>query len=189
MKNIAIFASGTGSNAKKIMEYFEDRSDAAVQLVASNNKSAGVLTTAEAMGVDTFIIDKSEQKTPNQLLRELSERKIDLIALAGYLKMIPEALIKAYPDQILNIHPSLLPKYGGKGMYGMNVHQAVFDAGEDKSGMTIHLVNEDYDKGEILFQESTTIVELDSPNAIAKAVLTLEHKNYPKVIDQYLKHQ
>jgi phosphoribosylglycinamide formyltransferase-1 len=184
VKNIAILASGAGSNAQKILEYFSDRTDIAVRLIVSNKKEAGVLNIAKLASIDTFVVNRDSFYSTTDLLVELDKRKIDFIVLAGFLWLIPPYLIQHYPDRIINIHPALLPKYGGKGMYGHFVHEAVHLAKDTHSGITIHFVNEKYDEGSIVFQERCEILPSDQPEDIAKKVQVLEHSHYPTVIDQ-----
>ena len=183
-KNIAILASGAGSNAQKILEYFSDRMDIAVRLIVSNKKEAGVLNIAKLASIDTFVVNRDSFFSTTDLLVELDKRNIDFIVLAGFLWLIPPYLIQHYPDRIINIHPALLPKYGGKGMYGHFVHEAVHLAKDTHSGITIHFVNEKYDEGSIVFQERCEILPSDQPEDIAKKVQVLEHSHYPTVIDQ-----
>lgn len=185
MKQLAIFASGAGSNAKKIIEHFTNHPSIRVSLVVSNNPDAGVLDIAKAAAIPSRVVAKGEIGSA-AFERALRETGITSIILAGWLKLVPESLIKAYPENILNIHPALLPAYGGKGMYGMNVHRAVAAAGEPTSGMTIHLINEHYDKGRIIFQKSCALDAGDSAEAVAAKVLQLEHKYYPAVIESFL---
>lgn len=184
VKNIAILASGAGSNAQKILDYFSDRMDIAVRLIVSNKQEAGVLNIAKVASIDTFIVTRDSFYSTTDLLVELDKRNIDFIVLAGFLWLIPPYLIQHYPDRIINIHPALLPKYGGKGMYGHFVHEAVHLAKETHSGITIHYVNEKYDEGSIVFQERCEILPSDQPEDIAKKVQVLEHSHYPTVIDQ-----
>jgi phosphoribosylglycinamide formyltransferase-1 len=184
LKNIAILASGAGSNAQKILEYFSDRMDIAVRLIISNKKEAGVLNIAKLSSIDTFVVTRDTFYSTTDLLIELDKRNIDFIVLAGFLWLIPPYLIQHYPDRIINIHPALLPKYGGKGMYGHFVHEAVHLAKDTHSGITIHFVNEKYDEGSIVFQERCEILPSDQPEDIAKKVQVLEHSYYPTVIDQ-----
>lgn len=184
VKNIAILASGAGSNAQKILEYFSDRMDIAVPLIISNKKEAGVLNIAKLASIDTFVVTRDTFYSTTDLLVELDKRNIDFIVLAGFLWLIPPYLIQHYPDRIINIHPALLPKYGGKGMYGHFVHEAVHLAKDTHSGITIHFVNEKYDEGSIVFQERCEILPSDQPEDIAKKVQVLEHSYYPTVIDQ-----
>jgi phosphoribosylglycinamide formyltransferase 1 len=184
VKNIAILASGAGSNAQKILEHFSDRMDIAVRLIVSNKQDAGVLNIAKVASIDTFIVTRDSFYATTDLLVELDKRNIDFIVLAGFLWLIPPYLIQHYPDRIINIHPALLPKFGGKGMYGHFVHEAVHLAKETHSGITIHYVNEKYDEGSIVFQERCEILPSDQPEDIAKKVQVLEHSHYPTVIDQ-----
>jgi phosphoribosylglycinamide formyltransferase-1 len=184
VKNIAILASGAGSNAQKIVEHFSDRMDIAVRLIVSNKKEAGVLNIAKLASIDTFVVTRDSFYSSTDLLVELDKRNIDFIVLAGFLWLIPPYLIQHYPDRIINIHPALLPKYGGKGMYGHFVHEAVHLAKDTHSGITIHFVNEKYDEGSIVFQERCEILPSDQPEDIAKKVQVLEHSYYPTVIDQ-----
>jgi phosphoribosylglycinamide formyltransferase-1 len=184
VKNIAILASGAGSNAKKILEHFSDRMDIAVRLIVSNKQEAGVLNIAKGASIDTFLVTRDSFYSSTDLLVELDKRNIDFIVLAGFLWLIPPYLIKHYPDRIINIHPALLPKYGGKGMYGHFVHEAVHLAKDTQSGITIHYVNEKYDEGSIVFQERCEIFPSDHPEDIARKVQVLEHSYYPTVIDQ-----
>ena len=184
LKNIAILASGAGSNAQKILEHFSDRMDIAVRLIVSNKQEAGVLNIAKVASIDTFVVTRDLFYSSTDLLIELNKRNIDFIVLAGFLWLIPPYLIQHYPDRIINIHPALLPKYGGKGMYGHFVHEAVHLAKDNHSGITIHYVNEKYDEGSIVFQERCEILPSDQPEDIAKKVQVLEHLYYPTVIDQ-----
>ena len=184
LKNIAILASGAGSNAQKILEHFSDRMDIAVRLIVSNKQEAGVLNIAKVASIDTFVVTRDSFYSSTDLLIELNKRNIDFIVLAGFLWLIPTYLIQHYPDRIINIHPALLPKYGGKGMYGHFVHEAVHLAKDNHSGITIHYVNEKYDEGSIVFQERCEILPSDQPEDIAKKVQVLEHLYYPTVIDQ-----
>ncbi|MCL6260857.1 phosphoribosylglycinamide formyltransferase [Aquiflexum sp. TKW24L] len=185
MKKIAILASGSGTNAEKIMEYFQNSSKGQVVLVASNKKDAFVLERAKKFQVPTIIFSKSELEA-GILTDQLQDLGIDLVVLAGFLLKIPDNLIQAYPNQIVNIHPALLPNYGGKSMYGAHVHQAVKDAGDAETGITIHLVNEHYDEGKIIFQAAVSVSPTDSPDDIAHKVHQLEHKYFPNVIESLL---
>jgi len=186
MEQIAIFASGTGSNAKAIIQYFNGHDSIKVNCLLSNKPSAKALEMAASFGIDSKVISQAELEQPNLLIDYLKDRAISLIVLAGYLKKIPARMVEAFPNAIINIHPALLPDFGGKGMYGMHVHQAVVDAGVGKSGMTIHYVNEVYDDGGIIFQASVDLEETDQAADVARKVLTLEHKHYPEVIEQLL---
>ncbi len=187
MKRIAIFASGTGSNARKIIEYFQGHEEIEVALVISNKAHAAVLSMAAAHSLSTLVIDRSSFYETDRLLEELRSFHIDLLVLAGFLWLIPSYLIDAYPAGIINIHPALLPKYGGKGMYGMNVHRAVKEAGESESGMTIHYVDPRYDEGKIIFQAKCSLSSEDTAEEIASKVLQLEHQHYAQVIEQLLR--
>ncbi len=183
---LAIFASGGGSNARAIFEYFENHSSIKVVLVISNKSQVGVHQVASSYGVESVFLPKSQLSEQDVLLPLLHSRHIDFIVLAGYLLLIPDWLIAAFPDKIFNIHPSLLPKYGGKGMYGHHVHEAVKSNHEKESGMTIHLVNEKFDKGEILFQAKTKVQPEMTADDIAAAVLLLEHENYAITIEKFI---
>lgn len=185
MKRLAILASGSGSNAEKIMEHFQNSEIAEIALVASNKAEAFVLERAKKFGVPTFTFSRKEMDA-GVLLEKLQEENIDWVILAGFLLKIPVELTRAFPDRIVNIHPALLPKYGGKGMYGSFVHEAVKAAGDTESGITIHLVNENYDEGRIVFQTSTPVTETDTPDSIAEKVHALEHKHFPEVIEGLL---
>ncbi|WP_075350410.1 phosphoribosylglycinamide formyltransferase [Algoriphagus marinus] len=185
MKSLAILASGSGSNAEKIMEYFKNSEKAKIALVASNKADAFVLERAKKFEVPTFTFSKKELEE-GFLLKKLQAEKIDWVILAGFLLKIPAELIRAFPDQMVNIHPALLPKYGGKGMYGAHVHEAVKAAGDTETGVTIHLVNEHYDEGKIIFQAATSVEESDSPEDIASKVHALEHRYFPEVIESLL---
>ncbi len=186
MHRIAIFASGTGSNARKIIEYFKNKPDITVNLVLSNKANAPVLDMAQGHGIDTLTLTRKAFYETEQLLAQLHQYEIDFIVLAGFLWLVPPYLVQAYPRRIVNIHPALLPKYGGKGMYGHRVHEAVKKAGERESGMTIHYVNENYDEGSIIFQSSCRLQPEDDPDAIAARVLRLEHEHFAPVIEQLI---
>ena len=181
---IAILASGSGSNAEKIIQYFKSHAQISVELVATNNPKAGVIPRAKNLGHEIHIFDPILEE--EKMLDLLRSKKIAFIILAGYLKKIPQSWIETYPDKIINIHPALLPQYGGKGMYGCHIHTKVYQNKEKYSGITIHLVNEKYDEGQHLFQLATRVDQCDSAEAIAQKVLTLEHYYYPRVIEFYL---
>lgn len=187
MINIAIFASGTGSNARKIVEYFVDHPEINVVLIVSNKKTAKVLDLSLEYQLSTLVIDRSYFYESKDLLNVLKAESVEFIALAGFLWLIPPYLIDAFPSHIVNIHPALLPKYGGKGMYGMNVHRAVKQNKEVESGPTIHLVNAEYDKGEVLFQTKCPLQEEDSPETIASKVLALEHEHFAPTLEDFIK--
>lgn len=186
-KNIVIFASGNGSNAENIIKYFQDDKDISVNLIISNRKKAYVHKRAKDLNVHSITIDRDFFYYTELLLKDLKRIETDLIVLAGFLWLVPDYLTKAYPNKIVNVHPALLPKYGGKGMYGKHVHKAVKEAGEKETGITIHYVNEKYDDGEIIFQASTAIEEEDSPAEIAAKVHDLEMQHFPRVIREILK--
>ncbi len=183
-KNIAIFASGGGSNAQKMIDYFANSTTVNVALIVSNKADAGVLGIAERHEIPALVIQRSGFYRSEQLLDDLRSANIDFIVLAGFLWLIPPYLIQAFPQKMVNIHPALLPKYGGKGMYGMHVHEAVKAAGETETGITIHYVNEHYDEGDIVFAAQTAIGPEDSPADIAKKVQQLEHAHFPRVVEQ-----
>lgn len=186
MKHIAVFASGAGSNARRIMEYFQHSDAVKVQLVISNKPHAPVLGIAHDFGVDTLVINRSSFYDTEDLLKRLQADQIDFIVLAGFLWLIPPYLIQAFPQRIVNIHPALLPRYGGKGMYGMHVHEAVKAAGETETGITIHYVNEHYDEGQAIFQAACPVLPDDTPQDIARRVQELEHLHFPAVLAQLL---
>lgn len=187
MKNIAIFASGNGTNCENIIRHFEKSEYARVSLVVCNNASAKVTERAERLGVPLCIVTRQDLGDSTKLLPKLEEMDISLIVLAGFMLFIPGYLIDAFPHKIINIHPSLLPKFGGKGMFGIHVHEAVKAAGETVSGITIHYVSKEYDKGEIICQEETRLSPSDSPADIATKVHRLEYEHYPAVIEKLLK--
>lgn len=187
MKRIAIFASGTGSNATKIIEYFQTNPEVSVDLIVSNKKSAKVLETATSFDIETLVINRSSFYESEEIVSFFKEKEIDLIVLAGFLWLVPAYLVQAFPNRIINIHPALLPKYGGKGMYGINVHRAVKEAGEKETGLTIHFVNEKYDEGGYIFKAVCQVNEDDTPEMIAAKVLKMEHTYFPKVVEQVLK--
>jgi len=186
LKHIAIFASGGGSNAVKIIEYFKQNPNVSVKVIVCNNAKAGVLAKAEQYDIDTLMIDRTSFYEGESIIDELDKRNIDLVVLAGFLWLVPEYLVKKYDQRIINIHPALLPKFGGKGMYGRHIHKAVKSAGESHSGMTIHYVDGAYDEGNIILQRRVAIESTDTPDDIADKVLKLEHRYYPIVIEDLL---
>ena len=186
MKKIAIFASGNGTNADNICRYFAKHPVIKVFLIVSNRKAAGVFEVAARHGIPSLYINKEGWLDPRLLMKELDQRNIDFIVLAGFLKLIPPALIHAYNNKIINIHPALLPKYGGKGMFGMHVHEAVFQAKEKETGISIHYVNEHYDEGDIIYQAKKVLHADDTPHQIAEHIHALEMKYFPKVIEDVL---
>jgi phosphoribosylglycinamide formyltransferase 1 len=185
MSKIAVFASGSGTNAENIFRYFSSSKSAEVTLILTENPKAFVIDRAKKLGVPCHIFTVEELKK-GLVTRLLKDNKIDLVVLAGFLRLIPEDLINAFPNRILNIHPALLPKFGGKGMYGMRVHKAVVDSGESETGITIHLVNEEYDSGDILFQARCPILPCDEPETVAERVHALEYQYYPEVIKKFI---
>ena len=201
MQSIAIFASGAGSNAEKIIEYLAStppsprsveglgvrqivERGAEVSLIVSNKPDAGVLKIATANNIPSLIIEKEKFYRGNAYVDELKNASIDFIVLAGFLWKLPSLLIKAYPGKIINIHPALLPKYGGKGMYGHFVHEAVLAAKEKESGITIHYVDEHYDNGDIIFQVKCPVYENDSPGSLEQRIRKLEHEYYPRIVEE-----
>jgi len=186
MKRIAIFASGSGSNAEHIAEYFSKGNSAAVEAIYCNNPRAFVIQRAARLKIPLILFDREKFYAEDTVLLDLQSRKIDLIVLAGFLWLIPGNILRAYRDRIVNIHPALLPAYGGKGMYGMAVHEAVIASGETESGITIHLIDEVYDKGEILLQEKCPVIPGDTPESLAEKVHRMEYEHFPKVIEKML---
>ncbi|NEU09732.1 phosphoribosylglycinamide formyltransferase [Flavihumibacter sp. R14] len=186
-KRIAIFASGSGSNAQKIMEHFKKHNEAEVAIVLTNNPEAYVLQRADNFEVPSHIFTRHEFYQTDDIIQLLKNLQIDIIVLAGFLWLIPGNLLKAFPNRIINLHPALLPKYGGKGMYGDNVHKAIMEAGDPESGITIHFVNENFDEGEIIHQSRFHIDKDDDLEMIKFKGQQLEHLHYPKVIELLLK--
>lgn len=186
MRKLVLFASGNGSNAAHIMRHFESHPGITVTAIFTNNPTAGVIAKAAAFNVPVLLVSKTELNHPD-FLKQLETLQPDLIVLAGFLLLFPKLIIEAYPDQIINIHPALLPKYGGKGMYGSNVHQAVYENKEKESGITIHYVNEHYDKGSIILQQKVNIEDCKNAEAIATKVQQLEHQFFPITIQKLLK--
>jgi phosphoribosylglycinamide formyltransferase-1 len=184
MKRIAIFASGSGTNAQRIIEYFSSSKEIFVDSLWSNNENAYALIRAEKLGIETFTFDSDELYRSNDILDKLYDHRIDIIVLAGFLWLVPRSLTELFT--VINIHPALLPKYGGKGMYGMNVHKAVLASKDKESGITIHRVNHVYDKGEIIFQATCPIMPGDTPEKLAARVHELEYQHYPRVIEEVL---
>lgn len=186
MKNIAIFASGSGSNAENIANYFANSNNARVTLIVTNNPNAFVLKRAEQLNIESITISKQEFIAADALIKELQQRAIDFIVLAGFLLLVPQKLIDAYPERIVNIHPALLPKHGGKGMYGDRVHEAVVAAGDTESGITIHLIDSDYDKGTTFFQATCPVLPTDTPHDVAEKVHALEYEHFPRIIEEII---
>ncbi len=187
MKKIAIFASGSGTNAQNIIEYFQGHQTIMVALVLSNRKDAYVLTRASTLGVPTFTFTREEFNETDVVMEKLEDAQIDFVVLAGFLWLIPKNILHRYAGRMINIHPALLPRYGGKGMYGRHVHEAVINSGDAESGISIHYVNEKYDEGEIIFQARCPVLKEDTPETLAERVHQLEYEHFPKVVEQCLK--
>lgn len=186
MKNIAIFASGSGTNAGNIINYFSNRKSARVSLVLSNKREAYVLKRAEAFGVKTVFFDRDDFYTSGRVLGILIEENVEFIVLAGFLWLVPPDILGHYAGRIVNIHPALLPRHGGRGMYGERVHRAVIEAGEKESGITIHYVNDIYDAGDIIFQATCKVDSGDTPDSLATKVHELEYRYFPEVIERLI---
>ena len=191
MKRIALFASGSGSNAEKIATYFADNESVEISLILSNNAKAGVIERARRgfdrrLHIPVLLFDRATFYDTDKITQFLINQKIDLLVLAGFMWLMPAELVRAFPNQIVNIHPALLPKFGGKGMYGHFVHEAVVAAQETESGITIHYVNEHYDEGQIIFQAHCPVLPTDTPDDVALKVQALEHTHYPRVIAEIL---
>jgi phosphoribosylglycinamide formyltransferase-1 len=184
IKKIILLASGNGSNVENIIKYFDKNSSIRIVLVAGNNKNAFVFERVKPYDIQTLVFDKSSFN--KQLIKIIDQNEADLLVLAGFLWKIPESVIDRYPNKIINIHPSLLPKFGGKGMYGNNVHKAVMESKEVKTGISIHIVNKEYDKGSIIFQVGIPIMPLDDFKSIAKKVQDLEKEHFPRIIKNYI---
>lgn len=184
MNNLAIFASGSGTNADAICKYFANNPSISVGLIITNKKEAGVLEIAKKRNIPAGIVNREQLNDEAFLLGELKNHQINLIVLAGFMVMIPAFLVREYQNRMINIHPALLPKFGGKGMYGKHVHEAVLKAGEKKSGITIHHVTEEYDEGKIIFQAEVTISPDETIASLEEKIHRLEHENYPKIIEK-----
>ena len=185
MKRIVIFASGSGTNAENIIKYFEETNTGTVAAVFTNNPNAQVIDKAKKYGVTIEIFSK-EQLFESEVLQKINAIQPDWIVLAGFLLKFPQKIIAAYPNKIINIHPALLPKYGGKGMYGMNIHKAIVENKEKETGITIHYVNENYDEGNIIFQQSVVLTGEETPEEVAGKIHELEQKYFPEVIERLL---
>ncbi len=185
-KHIAIFASGSGTNAEQIISHFKGSSTGKIMILCSNKPDAYALVRAEKHDIPTCIFSRDEFYKSDKIIKLLKSEEIDLIVLAGFLWLVPVELIRAFPNKIINIHPALLPNYGGKGMYGMHVHQAVIESGDAESGISIHYVNEKYDEGKIIFQARCKIDRDDTPETLAKKIHQLEHEYFPKVIEELI---
>jgi phosphoribosylglycinamide formyltransferase-1 len=185
MKKIVVFASGSGTNAENVIKYFSAKNTGNVVAVFTNNANAKVIERAKNLDVTTIIFPKDDLNS-GKVLQNLNSFQPDLIVLAGFLLKFPENIIEAYPNQIVNIHPALLPKYGGKGMYGMYIHKAIVENNEKETGITIHYVNENYDEGNIIFQQTVGLSETDTPDDVAAKIHTLEQKHFPEEIEKLL---
>lgn len=189
MKKIAIFASGSGSNAENIIQYFAQKPQFCVKSVFCNVPDAYVLERAKKYRIPTFVFNREEFRNPDKVFRQLQEQEIDFIVLAGFLWLMPSFITAAWPNKIVNIHPALLPAYGGKGMYGHHVHEAVIAAGEKESGITIHYVNDHYDQGAIIFQAKCPVLPTDTPDDLAARVNELEYRYFPQIIAETILKQ
>ena len=185
MKRIAIFASGSGTNAENIIHFSRQNASFEVIKIYCNKPSAGIIEKASRLDVPIEIFSKNIFNNNSHIVDDLQKYSIDFVVLAGFLWLIPESLLNVYNNKIVNIHPALLPKFGGKGMYGMKVHEAVKASGEKESGITIHLVNSEYDRGEILFQAKCEITENDTPDSIAQKIHVLEYEHFPRVLNSF----
>jgi phosphoribosylglycinamide formyltransferase 1 len=185
-QRIAIFASGNGSNFQRIAEYFACNADIEIVTLFSNRADAYALNRAASLGIPTVVFDRERFYNTSEILNDLLTQHTDWIVLAGFLWLIPANILQAYEGRIINIHPALLPKYGGKGMYGMRVHEAVVKAGDSESGITIHLVNEHYDEGQVIFQARCPVLPGDKAEDVARKIHVLEYEHFPKVIEELL---
>ncbi|MEN9372285.1 MAG: hypothetical protein RLZZ64_1360, partial [Bacteroidota bacterium] len=183
---LAIFASGKGSNAEKIIQHFVNHDNIHISLIVSNKQQAGVLDIAQRNKIPTLLLEKKKFMETDEYVQLIKNQGITHIILAGFLLKVPDNLINTYNNKIVNIHPALLPAYGGKGMYGEHVHQAVIQAGEKESGITIHLVDEEYDHGKTLFQAKVVVDPNDTPDSLAEKIHRLEHEHYPSVIEKWV---
>lgn len=184
---LAILGSGNGTNAQQISEYFAGRTDVEVACIIYNKRDAYIAQRAKNLGIEARYFGRADFYDTNAVLDYLHEKQIDWVILAGFLWLVPEAMLEAYPNRIINIHPALLPKYGGKGMYGHHVHEAVVAAGERESGITIHIVDRHYDRGTTLFQARCTVTPDDTPDTLAAKIHLLEKEHFPRVIDETIK--
>lgn len=186
MKRVVLFASGSGSNVENIASYFKNNNQVEIVAVYCNNAKAYVIERCQKLDIPCRLFGRKEFYEDDAVIRELQHQKVDLIVLAGFLWLVPDSLVQAFPNKIINIHPALLPKYGGKGMYGHFVHEAVVANKEKESGITIHYVNEHYDEGKVIFQGRCELTDTDTPDDVAKKIHKLEFENFPKVIEQIL---
>jgi phosphoribosylglycinamide formyltransferase 1 len=184
--NIAVFASGSGTNFQALADYFAGHTRIRVKLLLCNRKHAPVLERAARANIDCYSFSRHELECTDRVMDILTQYNIDFIVLAGFLLKIPDNILRSWPDRIINIHPALLPKYGGKGMYGMNVHQAVLSSGDRVSGITIHMINEEYDKGNVVSRHTCEVRRDDTPESLAARVHKLEHYWYPRIIERLL---
>lgn len=189
MKHLAVFASGSGTNAEQIFERFRDHTSIRVAVLLTNNPNAGAIARAARFNIPVEILEKSALTQTDRVLEKLRSYQVDWIVLAGFMLMIPPGLIDTFPNRIVNIHPALLPAYGGKGMYGIRVHQAVVEAKEEVTGITIHYVNENYDEGAVIFQVSCTVQPYDTAETVADKVHHLEHEYYPQIIEETIRQK
>ena len=189
MKKIAIFASGAGSNAEKIIQHLKESDKVEIAFILSNKEEAKVLQIAKNNNINAIYMNRDSFNNEQLLLALLNEHQVSHIILAGFRLLIPSFLVMQFPHRIINIHPSLLPKFGGKGMYGMNVHKAVIEAKEEFSGITIHELNQEYDKGKIIFQAQCPVEKEDTPESLASRIHTLEHKFFPSIIEEFVLNQ
>ena len=188
-KNIVLFASGNGTNAENIIRYFQEKKTVNILEVLTNNPRAGVIERAKKQNIPVFVFNRETISAPSGLIDHLLNMETDFIVLAGFLWKIPAELIRQFPQKIINLHPALLPEFGGKGMYGLHVHEAVIAAGKKKSGITIHYVDEIYDNGKIIFQAETEVSEKETPESLAEKIHQLEYKYFPLVIEEIVSGQ
>jgi phosphoribosylglycinamide formyltransferase-1 len=187
MKNIAIFASGSGTNAENLVRFFRTSKFGRVRLVLCNRKDAGVIDRAQSLGVEIIVFNREQFYHSDELLALVIERGIDFVVLAGFLWLVPDSFLEAFENKMINIHPALLPKYGGKGMFGQHVHSAVIENGDRESGISIHYVNKEYDEGNIVFQARCEVKSDDSPDSLAERIHQLEYEHFPLVVEKLLK--
>ena len=186
MKNIAIFASGSGTNAENLIRFFRTSPSGQIKLVLTNKPEAHVINRAQSHDIETVVFSRDQFYQTGEVLAILEERRIDFIVLAGFLWLVPDTLLQKFEGKIVNIHPALLPKFGGKGMYGRRVHEAVIASGETVSGISIHHVNQKYDEGNIIFQATCEVKKDDTPESLAKRIHTLEYEHFPRVVEELL---
>lgn len=186
MKRIAIFASGSGTNAENLIRFFRTKPGVSIDLVLTNKAGAGVLERSKSLEVESLVFGRKEFYESDKILKVLKDKEIDLVVLAGFLWLVPSNLIRAFPGRIINIHPALLPRYGGKGMYGSHVHRAVLANGDTESGISIHQVNQEYDDGSIIFQAKCEVKRDDTPESLASRIHQLEYTHFPRVVESLL---